>query len=168
MGGVSGICDEATGAMSRNYELAILKRARHRHVVSLVEVFSSPQYMWLVLELVDGGDLRRRIANESRYSETSAGAIMKEVLDGLHYLHSCGVVHRDLKMDNVLMDGNGDAKIGALGVAALFPHDHGAAATNGWKAYQGIKGVVGTPVFAAPEMFKVRFDALNVLTEVLA
>jgi serine/threonine protein kinase len=49
-----------------------MKRARHRHVVSLVEVFSSPQSMWLVLELVGGGDLRRRIANESRYSETKA------------------------------------------------------------------------------------------------
>jgi len=53
--------------------------------------------------LVDGGDIHQFLANATHYTEVMASKHMRQVLQGIHYLHSLGVVHRDLKLDNILL-----------------------------------------------------------------
>ena len=108
---------------SMTTEIEIMKRVRHRHVVSLYELFESPSCLWLVLELVDGGDLRSLLASHTHYSEASASRHMGQILQGLHYLHSRGVVHRDIKLDNILLMGSSEGsyvKIADFGLSALI------------------------------------------------
>ena len=75
---------------SMTTEIEIMKRVRHRHVVSLIELFESPTCLWLILEMVDGGDLRSLLATRSHYSEAMASQHMRQILEGLHYLHGRG------------------------------------------------------------------------------
>lgn len=100
-------------------EIEIMKRVRHRYVVSLYELYESPNCLWIVLELVTGGDLRSHLASQATYTEAHASKHMKEILEGLHYLHNRGVVHRDLKLDNILLTEGGDIKIADFGLSAL-------------------------------------------------
>jgi len=68
-------------AASMATEIEIMKRVRHRHVVSMIELFESPTCLWLVLELIDGGDLRTLLAHHSHYSEAMASRHMKQLLE---------------------------------------------------------------------------------------
>jgi serine/threonine protein kinase len=110
-------------AQSMTTEIEIMKRIRHRYIVSLYELFESAQCMWLILELVEGTGLRGVLAASSHYSEEMAARYVKQMLAGIHYLHSHGVIHRDLKIDNMLLHGDletGMVKIADFGLSALI------------------------------------------------
>lgn len=145
-------------AASMATEIEIMKRVRHRHVVSLFELYESPSCLWLILELVNGGDLRKTLADHEHYSEVKASKHMKQILEGVHYLHSRGVVHRDIKLDNLLLTTAGDVKVADFGLSALIQ-----VGTKGYdlndsgkrKRYNKLTDRWGTPMFYAPELIDV-------------
>lgn len=113
-------------AQSMSTEIEIMKRIRHRNIVSMYELYETPKCLWIILELVDGGDLHHFLANTMHYNEVMAARQFKQILTGCHYLHSLGVVHRDLKLDNILMSGSGansEMKIADFGLSALVRID---------------------------------------------
>lgn len=145
-------------AQSMSTEIEIMKRIRHRHIVSMYELYETPKCLWIILELVDGGDLHHFLANTLHYNEVMAARQFKQVLQGLHYLHSLGVVHRDLKLDNILLQGTGpnsDLKIADFGLSALVRIEedgYDANESSKRKNYRKLKDMWGTKEYFAPEV----------------
>ena len=79
-------------------EISIMKLVHHTHVVKLIEVLASRTKIFIVLELVKGGELFDKIVNERRFDEKTARFYFQQLVEGTLYCHSRGVCHRDLKV----------------------------------------------------------------------
>lgn len=145
-------------AQSMSTEIEIMKRVRHKHVCSMYELYESPKCLWIILELVDGGDLHKLLAQLDHYTEETAARHLEQILKGIHYLHSQGVVHRDIKLENILLKGtypNCDVKIADFGLSALirvgeFGYHEEESVKR--KAYKGLTEMWGTKEMFAPEL----------------
>lgn len=129
---------------SMKTEIEIMKRVKHPRVVSLHQLFETPKCMWLILELVESGGLRSKLSSmKRRFPETLSAKITKQMLEGLQYLHNQGIVHRDLKIDNILFEGNvqtGSVKIADFGLSALLTGDKSYPSDNlERKKFKGMK-----------------------------
>ncbi|OWZ23285.1 Protein kinase [Phytophthora megakarya] len=101
-------------------EIAILKLVRHPNIIRLYDVYEDRQYIFIVTELVSGGELFNRIVGRARYTEAEARLVMGPLLESVSYLHRLGIVHRDLKPENILCgDALTDLKIADFGLSKL-------------------------------------------------
>jgi serine/threonine protein kinase len=109
---------------SMKTEIEIMRRVTHPRIISLHELYESPKCMWLILELVDAGGLRSKLSSMKRkFPEHLTVKFTKQILEGLHYLHNQGIIHRDIKIDNILFEGTtqtGSVKIADFGLSALM------------------------------------------------
>ena len=103
-------------------EIAVMKKLQHPNVVQLYEVIDDPEHdtIFLVMELITGGDLSESIARRRRPDEDTLWLWMRDLTLGLEHLHLCGVCHRDIKPENLLWDPRAKvAKLADFGVADL-------------------------------------------------
>jgi serine/threonine protein kinase len=91
------------------------RRLHHPHVCQLLEVLATETHIYLVTELCAGGELFDYLVERGRLSEVEARRIFGELGLAVGYLHEMGVVHRDLKLENVLLDEECRVKLGDLG-----------------------------------------------------
>lgn len=125
-------------------EIIILKKADHENIVKLVEMFEDKAHLYLVMDLVTGGELFDRIVARGSYTEKDASYCCQEILIAVGYLHDIGIVHRDLKPENLLYQtAEEDAKlmISDFGLSKMEDTDTMATAC-------------GTPGYVAPEVLR--------------
>lgn len=123
-------------------EIRVLKRLDHKNVVKLLEAYESKTCVYLVMELVTGGELFDRIVEKGSYSEKDAADLIKQVLSAVAYMHEEGVVHRDLKPENLLYySPEVDSKIMISDFGLSKMEESGVMAT-----------ACGTPGYVAPEV----------------
>ncbi|TWW62996.1 Serine/threonine-protein kinase DCLK2 [Takifugu flavidus] len=145
-------------------EVAVLRRVRHPSIIQLIEVDETPSQLFLVMELVKGGDLFDAITSSTKYSERDASAMVFNLAGAIKYLHRMNIVHRDIKPENLLVceypDGTKSLKLGDFGLATVV---EGPLYT-----------VCGTPTYVAPEIIaetgyglKVDIWAAGVITYIL-
>ncbi|GBG31431.1 CBL-interacting protein kinase 23 [Hondaea fermentalgiana] len=127
-------------------EISIMKLVRHPHVVQLKEVLASRTKIFIVLELVTGGELFDKIVSEGRFKEKSARFYFQQLCVGTEYCHRQGVCHRDLKPENLLLDDQGNLKISDFGLSALYEQDAEADRQS------LLHTTCGTPNYVAPEV----------------
>ena len=142
-------------AQSMSTEIEIMKRIRHRNVVSMYELYETPKCLWIILELVDSGDLLTHLATIDEHSEKLAARFIKQVFHGLHYLHSLGIVHRDIKLDNILLNHEGMIKIADFGLSALVrlgESGYDPDESKKRKSYRELHEMWGTKEYFAPEI----------------
>ena len=119
-------------------EIAIMKKLRHPNVVRFVEVIDDPSSdkLYLILDYVPGGallsDARRGPSSWQPLDEPVARRLLRDIVRGLAYLHAHGIIHQDLKPDNVLLDAHGRARIADFGVARFLHPPGGREAA--WRA----------------------------------
>ncbi len=89
-------------------ELAIIKVISHPLIAELVDVFEDQQNLYIVMELVEGGELFDYIVKKMALVESEAAMIGYQILSTLDYLHECSIVHRDLKPENILVEMSDD------------------------------------------------------------
>jgi len=88
-------------------EVAVFLEMDHPHVARLFDVYETNDYLHLVMECLEGGELFDRVTERKRYSEHDAAEAVRQMLLSLNYLHVNGIVHRDLKLENFLYDKKG-------------------------------------------------------------
>ena len=104
-------------------EVYILKKIKHPSVMRLFESFETKKHILFVVELCSGGDLLNYVRKRRKLNEDVAKFFFKQVISGLQYLHKKNIIHRDIKLDNILLDHNGGIKIGDFGVSKLCRHN---------------------------------------------
>lgn len=134
-------------------EIAIMRRLRHPHTVKLFEVLASKTKIYFVMEFAGGGELYYKVA-QGRFSEDLSRRYFHQLISAVRYCHSSGVFHRDLKLDNLLIDENMDLKVSDFGLSAL---------TDQVQPDGLLHTVCGTPAYVAPEMLaKKGYDGAKV------
>lgn len=129
----------------------------------MYELYESPKCLWIILELVEGGDLLSYLASQKVYTEVIAAKVIKQILQGVHYLHSLGIVHRDLKLDNILLSdttASADVKIADFGLSALVRlgvKGYDPDESSKRKKFKELTEMWGTKEYFAPEMIKQQY-----------
>lgn len=123
-------------------EIAIMRLCRHPNIIRLVEEFETLENIYLVLELVRGGDLFDAITESVRYDESVASSLIQDLASPIAYLHARNIVHRDVKPENCLLERHPNGKL------QIKLADFGLA----MEVTKPIFQVCGTPTYVAPEI----------------
>jgi eukaryotic-like serine/threonine-protein kinase len=138
--------DMAAGVSQERFrrEIQLAARLQHPHIVPLLAAGALGDVLYYVMPLVEGESLRARLAREGELPVADALHIIRDVADALAYAHEQGIVHRDIKPDNILLS-RGHALVTDFGVAKALT----ASATSETLTSLGI--ALGTPAYMAPE-----------------
>jgi serine/threonine protein kinase len=98
-------------------EIELLKNLEHPHIVQYLGWEESGEHISIFLEYVPGGSIASVYRKHQKFEEAVIKNFTKQILDGLSYLHAKGILHRDLKADNILVDSDGTCKITDFGIS---------------------------------------------------
>ncbi|CAN9515547.1 unnamed protein product [Ophioblennius macclurei] len=123
-------------------EIEITSSLRHSNIIRFHEVFESRDKIVIVMEYASRGELYDYIQERRRLPEIEARGIFRQITSAVHYCHKNGVVHRDLKLENILLDQDLNVKLADFGLSNNFQKD------------SVLQTYCGSPLYAAPEIVK--------------
>ncbi|XP_021852306.1 serine/threonine-protein kinase SAPK2 [Spinacia oleracea] len=118
------------------------KLLEHPNIIRFKEVFLTPTHLAIVMEYAAGGELFERICTAGRFSEDEARYYFQQLISGVSYCHSMQICHRDLKLENTLLDGSPEPRLKICD----FGYSKSAV------LHSQPKSTVGTPAYIAPEV----------------
>lgn len=124
-------------------EVKLMKNLNHNNIVKLFDTIENEDYMYLILEYCEYGDLKKFL-NKRPLKEKKVRKFMKQIVSGLKYLNSFDIYHRDLKPQNILVDKNYNLKISDFGLA------------KSCESNTLLDTICGSPMYMAPEIMKYR------------
>jgi len=120
-----------------------MKKVSHPNIVQMFAVFDTPEILYIVMELMQGGELYERIVKQKKFTEENAATITRQICDALAYLHDIGIVHRDLKLENLLLVNKNEddlrIKLADFGLSKLY-------------SGKSLQTACGTPFYVAPDV----------------
>jgi serine/threonine-protein kinase SRK2 len=119
---------------------------RHPNIIRFKEVVLTPTHLGIVMEYAAGGELFERICNAGRFSEDEARYFFQQLISGVSYCHTMQICHRDLKLENTLLDGSPAPRLKIC--------DFGYSKSS--LLHSRPKSTVGTPAYIAPEVLSRR------------
>ena len=124
------------------YETNLMRGLYHPSVTKILETFETEKYMLIIMEYISGGNLQNFVKKRRKLCEKTAKILFRQLIQGIKYIHSKGIVHRDIKLENILLDLNNIVKICDFGVGKLTQKG------------QKLLDQCGTPVYMAPEIIQ--------------
>jgi len=125
-------------------EVRAVARLNHRNIVQVYDFGTEGDLAYIVMEHIQGKELKDYFDANERFELKKAFGLMIELLDALDFAHEAGIVHRDIKPGNVMIDAGGHAKLTDFGVARVAEPGNAAEATR-------MGAMVGTPSYMSPE-----------------
>ncbi|KAJ9104786.1 hypothetical protein QFC19_003927 [Naganishia cerealis] len=126
-------------------EIELLKNLEHPHIVQYLGWEESPEHISIFLEYVPGGSIASVYRKHQKFEEAVIKNFTKQILSGLAYLHAKGILHRDLKADNILVDSDGICKITDFGISKQAEDAY---------ASEGGTNLKGSVFWMAPEVIR--------------
>lgn len=123
-------------------EVILMRDHPHENIVHFHDSYLVQDELWVVMEYLDGGALTN-IVQRTSLQENQIAAVLRSCLKALEFLHSKGVIHRDIKSDSILLTTDGKVKLSDFGFCARVTAEHPRR-----------KSLVGTPYWMAPEVIK--------------
>jgi calcium/calmodulin-dependent protein kinase I len=123
-------------------EIEILKKVKHPNIVCLKDIYETTDNLYLIMELVTGGELFDKIVEKGQYTEKEASVVVSKMLNAIDYLHQNNIVHRDLKPENILLQKGDDSEVKIS--------DFGLSKIVGESSL--METACGTPYYVAPEV----------------
>uniref|UniRef100_A0A452Z6Z1 non-specific serine/threonine protein kinase n=1 Tax=Aegilops tauschii subsp. strangulata TaxID=200361 RepID=A0A452Z6Z1_AEGTS len=125
-------------------EIVNHRSLRHPNIIQFIEVILTPTHLAIVMEYAAGGELFDRIVDRGRFSEDEARYFFQQLICGVSYCHHMQICHRDLKLENVLLDGSPAPRLKIC--------DFGYSKSS--VLHSRPKSAVGTPAYIAPEVLR--------------
>ena len=123
------------------YETNLMKKLNHPNVTKILELFEDKEYILIIMEYINGGNLFSFLKKRRKVSEKTAKFLFKQIILGIKYIHSHNIVHRDIKLENILIDLNNKIKICDFGIGRVLNDPN-----------QLLFDQCGTPMYIAPEI----------------
>ncbi|PFH50794.1 hypothetical protein AMATHDRAFT_144238 [Amanita thiersii Skay4041] len=142
---------QASVVQALKLECETLKELDHPNIVQYLGFEETPSNLSIFLEYVPGGSVGSCLLKHGRFDENVTKSFTYQILDGLHYLHSQGILHRDLKADNILVEMSGICKISDFGISKRTDDIGGGAFT----------AMQGTVFWMAPEVINTQKKGYN-------
>ena len=147
---VKQLDEEMARMYSKRFEREVraVARLNHRNIVQVYDFGSEGDIAYIVMEYINGKELKDSFDANQRFDLRTSFRLMGELLDALEFAHDAGIIHRDVKPANVMVDVEGHAKLTDFGVARVVDPDGapGEATQTG--------AVVGTPAYMSPEQIQ--------------
>ncbi|XP_062401445.1 NUAK family SNF1-like kinase 2 [Sardina pilchardus] len=125
-------------------EIEIMSSLNHPHIITIYEVFENKDKIVIVMEYASRGDLYDYLSQRQKIGEAEARHLFRQIVSAVHYCHRNGIVHRDLKLENILLDGDCNIKIADFGLSNLYHGD------------EYLQTFCGSPLYASPEIVNGR------------
>jgi len=124
-------------------ETSLLQMVDHPHIVKLIDICDTKDTLFIIMELMEGGELYDEIVKRKHFTEKDASFIMCQLFLALDYLHKRGIVHRDLKLENLLLKKHGllEIKLADFGLSKVYTGE-------------ALQTACGTPYYVAPEILQ--------------
>ncbi|KAI9485243.1 MAG: kinase-like domain-containing protein, partial [Benjaminiella poitrasii] len=134
---------EQTQHIERELEIcqSFVEKLEHPNIVQVYEVLSEEDYIYIIMDYVEGCELFDKIRQEKRLSEQTARKWFKEIIQAVDYIHKNNIIHRDLKPENVMIDKSQTVRICDFGFGNIVKKQH-----------EVLNTYCGSPFYAAPEM----------------
>lgn len=98
-------------------EMAVLETVQHPHIIRHFQALTTAKYLYIITEYEPEGNLHRSVKEEGRLQEEKAQKILGQRVSAFRYCHDHGIIHQDLKPQNILQDAEGNAELGDFGLA---------------------------------------------------
>ena len=121
-------------------EINILKRVKHKNIVNLYNVVNSKNSIYLIMEYIKGIELFFYVNEKKRLSEAEACQYFQQIISGIEYLEKLKIVHRDIKLENIIIENKKNIKIIDFGLSNIYPKNNILFSS------------CGSPCYASPEM----------------
>ena len=136
-------------------EIQILKELDHPNILKIIEYYKDEKNYYIITELLNGGDLSDFIMKFKKCNERIVASIMKQLLSALNYLHFNGIVHRDIKLENIMIHKKNE-KIDDIDSFEIKLIDFGESIY--FKENEYLSDTVGSPYYVSPEVLNKNYN----------